>query len=211
MSAKAETAKIRELRRIRLLEQGEITVGADFRTWLKEEALKLSDDNSKEVYLLSFHDDGVVWGKVNGIDLLTSADLPDTPSPEFRKETLQECRAFSTKGEVLIWRVGENQFKARLVEDIEDESQEENCFDENQVLWGTQAEGGNDEFTIVADGSEGLRHAFPMRKSEIETKFSKNPKELKRPLRLCARHYLKYDQEGCAYVWLSRLVQVNVE
>ena len=169
--------------------------------------------------LLSFHDDGVVWGKIKNGQLLTSDELKDPngnpfPSPEFRAATLQECRLFSDKGELYVWRNG-NGFKARLIEDNKEapnDEKKDECFDESQVLWGTKIiDGGNDEFTIVADGSEGLLHAFPMKRSDIETKFSNNPKELKRPLRLHVRHYVDYDPEGCAYVSLSRLVCVGVE
>lgn len=234
MSGKAQTAKVRELKRIRFVKKEGVTVGTDFQTWLNGEASKLSDNNSKEVYLLSFHDDGVVWGKLkfeNGkSELVTSGDfdendapkLQQTPSPEFRVETLQECRAFGAKGELLVWRVGENQFKARLLEDVEEPKQEENCFDESQVLWGTQVEKlkdsngneielGNNDFTVVRDGEEGLLHAFPKEKSEIKSHFSNDKTRRKRPLRLCVRHYLDYDEDGCTYISLSRLVKVDVE
>lgn len=182
----------------------------DFKGWLE----KYKADLFANAYLLSFHDDGVVWGKLkseNGTGkLLTSDKLKDSqgnpflsPSPEFRIETLQECRLFSDKGELYVWRNG-NGFKARLIEDNSAASDAEDTehFDERQVLWGTQTENGNDEFTIVADGAEGLRHAFPQKIS-----FSGD----KRPLRLCVRHYLSYDEDGCAYISLSRLVKVKVE
>src|SRR5919197_850650 len=73
------------------------------------------------VYLLSHHDDGVVWGKLrskgqaaNGQsrhELTTSASL-GAPFTPFRVATLQECRLFSTRGEWLLWREEVAQFKA---------------------------------------------------------------------------------------------------
>lgn len=172
---------------------------------------------SANAYLLSFHDDGVVWGKLkseNGRnELLTSAEFIDSqglpllsPSPKFRAETLQECRLFSDNRELHIWRNGYG-FKARLIDDnsADSDAEDREYFDEKQVLWGTQAENGNDEFTIVADGAEGLRHAFPQR---VEAnKFDGK----QRPLGLCVRHYLSYDDDDCAYISLSRLVNVDVE
>jgi CRISPR-associated protein (TIGR03984 family) len=178
--------------------------------------------NGAKTYLLSFHDDGVVWGKIKNGKLETSDNLPDTPSPQFRAETLQECRLFSDKGELYIWRNG-NDFKARLIEDslTDTDAEEREHFEEKQVLWGTQIKNGNDEFTVVADGSEGLHHAFPQKVDDVEFKVKddkgkvvKNDKGedvRKRPLRLGLRHYLSYDGDGCAYVSLSRLVNVEVE
>ena len=65
--------------------------------------------------LLSFHDDGVVWGKIEAGTLLTSNEnLPETPSPEFSSTTLQELRLFGENGQLHIWRIGENEFQAGL-------------------------------------------------------------------------------------------------
>ncbi len=186
-------------------------LATDLRGWLE----KYNADLFASAYLLSFHDDGVVWGRLitenRAGKLSTSDDLKDSqrkpfPSPEFRIDTLQECRLFNEQGELFIWRNG-NGFKARLIEDnsAAEDREEREYFDERQVLWGTQVENGNDQFTIVADGSEGLRHAFPQR---VDTnKFDGK----KRPLGLCVRHYLSYDGDGCAYISLSRLVNVDVE
>jgi len=194
---------------------------SDFGEALLAEAQKKLGANAK-AFLLSFHDDGVVWGRMENGNLRTSDELKDTngkpfpsPSPEFRSATLQECRLFNNTGELLIWRVGEKNFKARWI--IDGDGEDKEFFDEAQVLHGTQIDKDKNDnllttgsFTVVADGSEGLRHAFPMKKSDVEAKFSNNPKELKRPLRLRVRHYLSYD-DGCAYVSLSRLVNVEVE
>lgn len=180
------------------------------RGWLISKASSLiSDAKDLDAYLISFHDDGVVWGKLksaNGAgELLTSDCLSDSPSPSFRAKTLQECRLFSRKGELLVWRVGEGTFKSRLIEDDEDAPQKEaEFFDEPQVLWGTRTESDvnvSSDFTIVADGSEGLRHAFPQ-----AVQFNGS----QRPLRLCVRHYLAYDEDGCARIAISRLVTVGI-
>jgi CRISPR-associated protein (TIGR03984 family) len=205
----------REIKSIKLKSSYDLATNGSLDEMLLRESQPILNDAG--TYLLSFHDDGVVWGKhqaKNGTGkLLTSDKLKDSqgqpllsPSPEFRIETLQECRLFNNKGELYIWR-NSSGFKARLIEDdsTASDAEDREYFDERQVLWGTQAECGNDEFTIVADGSEGLRHAFPY---GVETnKFD----DKKRPLRLCVRHYLIYDDDGCAYISLSRLMNVDVE
>lgn len=194
----------------------------DFETKLKEWILKASKPilNGTETYLLSFHDDGVVWGKVNtNGELVTSDSLNDPRFPTFREVTLQECRLFSEQGELHIWRNGNGGFKGSLF--IQSENSEIESIEEKQVLWGTRTESGDDEFTIVADGSEGLRHAFPrkviderFKVKDDKGKVLKNEKGediRKRPLRLCVKHYLDYDEDGCAYTSLSRLVNVEVQ
>ena len=188
--------------------------------------------------LLSFHDDGVVWGKIKNGQLPTSDELKDAqgkpfPSPEFRPETLQECRLFSDKGELYVWRNG-NDFRARLIEDSKEapnDEKKDECFDENQVLWGRGIARKNyskiarddeelwqtEDFTVVSDGDEGLLHAFPtVNKLEFESfvlERNKNGEVIKRhrPLRLSVRHYLSYDDDGCAYISLSRLVMIGLE
>lgn len=60
-------------------------------------------------------------------------------------------------------------------------------------------------FTLVEDGRQGLRHAVPMEVSDRA--FSSSGR--KRPLRLQVRHYIKYDEDGHAYIALSRLVALH--
>lgn len=189
---------------------------------LLEHSTKLGD--SENVYLLSFHDDGVVWGKIKNGKLLTSSEnLPETPSPVFRPETLQEFRLFGENGQLHVWRIGENEFKASLALDG-NSGEFEFLQTEEQVLHGTKTENDNDvnrKFTIVADGSEGLRHAFPKPVNDESFKQKdekgniikdKNGKDVrKRPLRLHVKHYIEYDNDGCARIAFSRLVNVSVE
>jgi CRISPR-associated protein (TIGR03984 family) len=171
-----------------------------------------------QAYLLSFHEDGLVWGILENGMLETSA-FADSPSPQFRPETLQECRLFSAGGELLVWRISDGQFKARWI--IDEEGEETDSFDEAQVLHGTQVAKGkngqiltNGRFTVVADGSQGLRHACPMALTDKDFTVKGSPanKSLtNRPLRLRVRHYLDYDQDGSCFVSLSRLVGVQKE
>jgi CRISPR-associated protein (TIGR03984 family) len=196
---------------------------ADMKSWLEGKAaqLKGEGENKDQVYLLSFHDDGVVWGKIKDDgSLITSQSLNDDRFPKFRHETLQELRLFGEKGQLHIWRIGENQFKASLA--LKSETGEyEFLQDEEQVLHGTYFDGGNDDFMIVRDGEEGLRHAFPKVVDDDKFKVKdekgkvvkdKNGKDVrKRPLRLHIKHYTEYDIDGCARIAFSRLVNVEVE
>jgi CRISPR-associated protein (TIGR03984 family) len=169
----------------------------DLKKWLQTKAKELQ---SPEIYLLSFHDDGVVWGKFEENTLKTS-DFKGSPSPQFRSETLQELRLFGENGQLHIWRTGETEYKASLA--LESYLKDFEPFEENQVLYGTDYVDDNGNFMIVRDGSEGLKHAFPIiDKSKFDGK--------KRPLRLKVNHYIEYDKDGCARVAYSRLVDVKV-
>jgi CRISPR-associated protein (TIGR03984 family) len=181
------------------IESLEVEKDKNISALLIEKATILGD--YEKVYLLSFHDDGVVWGKVKGGSLITS-DFTGSPSPEFRHETLQELRLFGEKGQFHIWRIGENEFKASLA--LESYLKNFEPIDEKQVLYGTACESKNDSFMIVHDGGEGLKHAFPI---VDKTKFDGK----KRPLRLHVKHYIEYDIDGCARIAFSRLVNVSVE
>lgn len=212
---------IRNIRLIQSIVDNQVKVPEDFSTeskakkWLATQAQILADsmvqNEENEVYLLSFHDDGIIWGKVKGALLITSADKDveaptNSPSPEFRIATLQECRLFNGKGEFMLWRTGKNEFGVRKILDFGEADAnkpanggQKEYFDEPQVLWGREIEQSNENFTIVREG-QGIRHAFP---GKIEgTGFLGE----RRPLRLIIRHYLDEDEDGYARIALSRLV-----
>jgi CRISPR-associated protein (TIGR03984 family) len=174
----------------------EVPVNLDLVKWLKEQASKY-----KLNFLLAHAEDGVIWGKFQDGNLVT-ADSVFSQFAKLRKLTLQQCRIFSEGSEVMLWQTDEG-FKARI---IQDEKTTE-FIPENQILWGTQAEKVSDGFTLVSDGSQGLRHAVPL----IDIKFDENQK-LYRPLRLCIRHYIDDDAEtGVARIYLSRLVNLTTD
>lgn len=189
---------------------------SNMKSWLES---KVSDLQSKKIYLLSFHDDGVVWGKVER-NVLQTSNFAGSPSPEFRSSTLQELRLFGENGQLHIWRIGENEFNASLAIDGA-AGEYEFLQDENQVLWGTYFDGGNNDFMIVRDGEEGLKHAFPKvidddvfkvkddKGNVVKDKKGKDVR--KRPLRLHVKHYIEYDNDGCARIAFSCLVNVSVE
>ncbi|HEY9612496.1 type III-D CRISPR-associated protein Csx19 [Allocoleopsis sp.] len=180
-------------------------------SWLEEQA-----SNWKLNYLLAHAEDGLIWGRFDN-DRLTTAEKVFHKSdfkvefPSLRLLTLQQCRVFGQNGEVLLWRTGEK-LRSRLVQDNPDTDN----IPERQILWGTQKENGkNGEdgekngFTLLSDGSQGLKYAVPI--SVKEDYFSKNKQKLHRPVRLLVHHYITYDNDGVARIHLSRLVDLTTK
>ncbi len=162
----------------------------DLKKWLTEYNL---------TYLLAHADDGIIWGYFKDGELVTSGDV-FSQCAKLRLSTLQQCRVFGEKAEVMLWKVGQN-WKARLVKD---DNKPECLPDEHQILWGTQVDKESNEFTLVSDGSQGLRHAVPLTGITFKAKDS-------RPLRLQVRHYIEYDESGVARIYLSRLVNLDCD
>ncbi|MFP4336309.1 MAG: CRISPR-associated protein Csx19 [Halothece sp.] len=175
-------------------------VKSDLKGWLENQAKK-QEPNLK--YLLAHAEDGVIWGRFEQDGTLITQTAPQDLFPKYkfaklRWSTLQQCRIFGEKAEVLLWKVND-QPKARLV--IDKEETEYIC--ENQILWGTKAEKESNGFTLVSDGSQGLKHAVPLSGS-FKGKDS-------RPLRLKVHHYIDYDESGVARISLSRLVNLDFD
>ena len=174
--------------------------GKDPVTWLAGQARRRGLS-----YLLAHADDGVIWGWMDGPDLLLSHQPFPKISPELREPTLQQARLFGPDAELMVWRDGEGCWQARLLCD-ENECDENApdapwCFDEAQVLWGDRREGeASLGFTLVSDGQQGLRHAVPPPDGEIIF-----PEPGYRPLRLGIRHYLEPDEDGMLVIVHSRL------
>ncbi|WP_414575008.1 CRISPR-associated protein Csx19 [Anabaena sp. CCY 9402-a] len=172
----------------------DISPNLDINEWLKTQAKEY-----QLKYLLAHAEDGVIWGKFKDGQLLTSDSVFDF-LPQLDPLTLQQCRAFGETSEVMLWQTDEG-FKARLIQDEKDTE----FISENHILWGTKADKTCDEFTLVSDGSQGLRHAVPL----TDITFDGNQKLLYRPVHLSVRHYIDYDDSGVARINLSRLVNLT--
>lgn len=170
------------------------------RSWLQEQAGK---HNLK--WLLAHADDGVIWGRLNARQLVTSDSVAPEVSPPLRAETLQQARLFAEHAELLLWRDGDNQLHACLIRDAaEDETPTfTDAIDEAQLLWGTHGEHRNN-FTLLRDGTQGLRHAVP-----IPLPLGKNNET--DPPRLWVRHYLEDDDNGFTRIVASRLFDLRLE
>ncbi|YAF95635.1 MAG: CRISPR-associated protein Csx19 [Nodularia sp. CChRGM 3473] len=171
----------------------ETSLYLDINEWLENQS-----EEYQLKFLLAHAEDGVIWGTFKDGQLLTSDSVFDF-FPKLSPLTLQQCRAFGETSEVMLWRTDEG-FKARLIQDEKDTE----FISENHILWGTKADKICGDFTLVSDGSQGLRHAVPL--TDIE--FDKNQK-LYRPLRLNVHHYIDYDDSGVARIDLSRLVNLT--
>jgi CRISPR-associated protein (TIGR03984 family) len=165
-------------------------------------------------YLLAHADDGVIWGRfdVNTGNLVTSKQaFPECNFPSLRLLTLQQCRLFGEAGEIMLWN-SDGQWHARLILQSQVlnllENQQIGVITEEQIIWGTQGK-INDNFTLLSDGFQGLKHAVPI--AVEESYFSTNKQELYRPVRLELNHYFSYDKDGIARIFLSRLVSLKKE
>jgi len=172
---------------------------ADLRGWL---VMRMTVDRG---WLLVHADDGVIWGRrePDG-SLRLSSDVFDMKSQypaiavDLRADTLQQARIFGPAGELLAWRDGAG-FRARAIADGEARPATAlGDADETHLLWGLgKKRVVKDGFTLLAEGVQGPQHAVPI---VIEGR--------RRPA-LKVRHYVNYDDEGQAYVELSRLVDLQ--
>jgi len=170
---------------------------------LKSQVLSVSD---KTPYLLAHADDGVIWGRFDNGALTTASQVftrPEFDFPELRLETLQQCRIFGEKGQVLLWKYGEK-WKSRFIGNPEEDKI---LPPENQILWGTHGR-KQDNFTLLWDGLQGLKHAVPLTEISLD-----NNNKLIKPVRLVVHHHITYDNDGLARIYRSRLVDltINVE
>jgi len=169
-------------------------------------------------YLLAHAEDGVIWGYFNtGDRTLTIARdaFPNCGFPKLRLETLQQCRLFGKHGEVLLWK-NSSQWCTRIILETKVsellKSGNIGIIPEAQILWGTQGKISaiNHNFTLLKDGSQGLKHAVPI--TVDENYFVKNKvdeKELYRPVSLEINHYFTTDDDGISRIFLSRLVSIQ--
>ncbi|WP_228057430.1 CRISPR-associated protein Csx19 [Tychonema sp. LEGE 07203] len=152
-------------------------------------------------YLLAHADDGVIWGSFDKGSLTTAEKVFYNPEfkvdfPKLRLLTLQQCRVFGENGEIFLWQSGAN-WKWRFIG-----KSEEDKITESQILYGTQGK-EREGFTLLSDGSQGLRHAVPL------TGITFDKKGEKRPVRLLVHHYITCDDTGVARIYLSRLVHLT--
>ncbi|AFZ05448.1 hypothetical protein Osc7112_0871 [Oscillatoria nigro-viridis PCC 7112] len=174
----------------------------DLRSWLKSQAPSVS---AQTPYLLAHAEDGIIWGRFDNEKLTTAEKIFHKPDfkvdlPELRLLTLQQCRLFGLNGEILLWRISETKFKWRFIG-----NPNEYKIPESQILWGTNGIKRNN-FTLLWDGSQGLKHAVPFADIEL------NGDRLVKPVRLLVHHYIKYEEEtGLARIYLSRLVDLTTK
>ncbi|MGB7712164.1 MAG: CRISPR-associated protein Csx19 [Microcoleus sp.] len=177
------------------------------KDWLKHQA-----QNYQLPYLLAHAEDGVIWGHFDiESGTLTSARevFPECNFPELRLKTLQQCRVFGKAGEVFLWN-SNGKWRSRLIleskasELLNKEKEQFGLLPEFQILWGTKGQ-EKDNFTLLSDGLQGLKHAVPL----TGINFESDEKKLKRPVKLEVHHYFCYDLDGVARIFISRLVSLK--
>jgi CRISPR-associated protein (TIGR03984 family) len=145
--------------------------------------------------------------------LITSSEVnprDQQVSPPLREETLLQARLFAPHGELLLWCEDDNQWQARLIKDVSANERPiwNEAIDEWQILWGTEAQSLDHGFTLMREGSQGLRHIVPLKVTGIS-------KENR--LRLKVRHYIQHESDdrcigtvgGYARIVASRLVDLT--
>ncbi len=162
-----------------------VDIGNDLKQWLQDHAVHRGFK-----WLLAHAYDGVIWGRLDDGKLITSHQVDPKNgqiSPLLREETLLQARLFAPHGELLLWRDSDNCWRARVIRDASDEKEVKwrEAIDESQILWGTDTQPLDHAFTLMSDGSRGLRHIVPL----AVTGNSKGS----RPLRLIVRHYIQED------------------
>jgi len=163
------------------------------QTWL--ENLKRSVSAPDYGFLLAHMDDGVLWGRFKGNDLLLSAQaFPNQLPVKLEAETLQTLRLFGDDGELLIWRTAPMHFAGRLLLDAANDDIEQ--FSERQLLWGEHTSEKNG-FTLLVEGEQGFLHAPPI--------------VLQSGQRACivVRNFIDYDDDNQAAIAASRLVGIE--
>jgi CRISPR-associated protein (TIGR03984 family) len=163
-------------------------------------------------YLLAHAEDGVIWGKfeMSTGTLKTAREVfPECNFPELRLNTLQQCRIFGKLGEVLLWN-SNGKWRSRLILETKASEliteEQIGLIPESQILWGTEGQENKEYgFTLLSDGSQGLKHAVPL----ININFEKDDKALKRPVKLEVHHYFCCDSDGVARIFISRLVSIE--
>lgn len=169
---------------------------ATLYNWLSHYA---ADDDM----LLAHAIDGVIWGRVsNGQPQpLTSHHIDHKISPELRVETLQQLRLFNAERELYLWRDGDG-WQARYANEFPDENTQA-VLEEYHILWGTKGTLKKHGFTLLEDGSQGLRHIIPIDASGVNEKN----------IRACMRihHYLSDNSKTHeTRITYSRLAGIEV-
>jgi CRISPR-associated protein (TIGR03984 family) len=182
------------------LESAEIP--ADFAddggVWLVKQAADLMMAE-QPLYALIHLDDGVLWGRADNGKLT----IPDAQQcdwvPQLRSLTIQQCRLFSHKGELFIWRIAEGKWRGRKV--LDDAQQPYRKIEEPQLLLGNridQRQQVPSGFMAIYEASTGLRQVVP-RTAKIDGDNR---------LALVVYHYLSEDDDGQANIKCSRLVDL---
>jgi CRISPR-associated protein (TIGR03984 family) len=155
--------------------------------------------------LLAHADDGVIWGQIRDGNLFVSHQVAPQISPPLQHQTLQDLRLFNTERELRLWRVAHNTLHWTSIEDAPATEDRPVAFDEVHLLWGTKARVLENDFVLLEDGEQGLRHVIP-----AVTGLEDGDILLSQRLGLYVRHYVQEAPNGVNSIATSRLVALGV-
>lgn len=159
------------------------------------DSLKKQVSSGEYKYLLAHADDGVIWGYVDGAELKLSGSVFPHLSPQLRPQTLWEARLFGENAEWHVWRTEDGWQSCTVTDGV---GEPVRVFDERFILWGTdEMEPSKNGFHPIQEADLGIVHAPPIKMAGRHT------------LRLSVRHYVAYDDNGAAYVKISRLIYMS--
>ena len=169
------------------------------REWLAEQM-----NENKLTFLLAFADDGVIWGRMDGGLLVIAHEASQKDDKknytQLRGKTLQQAYVFSDKMEVRLFRDEMGKWKALNIED------EGEIITESQILWGDKLDEEKKQPThpgfmrLLAE-----RKGIPPQIVPYKAGF-----DATKCVRLEVHHMVKYNEDGEAYVELSRLAGLTV-
>lgn len=173
-----------------------------------DEILKfLSEKKQDGDILLAYFQDGVLWGKVDGNELI----YPKTP--EFNDNAFLRAHLFNESREL---RVIQTPYGLKVFENTEQDNYQGDdfSFDRNYLLWGDKIASVKPEerqagFTLLDMGQRGIRQLLPFEESDF---FTQDKKFKRVVLRL--RYYAKASQRdadrGNYHVYARRLLGLSI-
>ncbi len=156
-------------------------------------------------YLFAHADDGVIWGRVEEHQIIIPATEGESLVESLNETTLQQLWLFGVSGEAYFWRNAEG-WQVRRVRSNHQTHEGKpltQAIDEKYLLYGTHSAAFAEGFTLVQDGEQGLRYAFPQH-IEFDTKDD----GLRLWLRV--RQYVSTNDDGFSQIFFSRLVSLEV-
>jgi len=170
----------------------------DLNNWFTQQGAAVGSPS----WLLAYADDGVIWGKVVGKELITAADVFNLnypgAFPVLNMEKLQKASLFGEKAEIRVFRKNDSWIALRIEDNPA--AEESDSYDRSYILWGNKVKVRKDGWAWVEDGQLGIHQALPL---EIDEGISY------RIARIDVRYYITYEKDhGQASVAVKRLCKL---
>lgn len=173
------------------------------REWITKQ---MQIKENKQTWLLAFADDGIIWGRMDGGKLVVAHEASQKEDKknyaQLRGETLQQAHIFGDKVEIRLFRDENNRWQAVKIED------EGDVINESQILWGDQLAEEDQPLDENFTRLKAERKGIPPQILPIERKKYAN---IGKYVRLEVHHMVNFNEDGEAYIKLSRLAGLRVE